>query len=107
MARAFAAPFGAGELAAALGLLHDAGKASTAWQRRLLMVEAAGGKVGVPHKELGARLASSMAGPAGMAILGPSRRAWVTGRSSWMSSAARSSLRPATDWSWRFRKRAR
>jgi len=70
LARAFAAPFGAGGLAAALGLLHDAGKASTAWQRRLLMVEAARGKVGVPHKELGARLASSMAGPGGMAILG-------------------------------------
>jgi len=34
------------------------------------MVEAARGKVGVPHKELGARLASSMAGPGGMAILG-------------------------------------
>ena len=46
LARAFAAPFGAGGLAAALGLLHDAGKASTAWQRRLLMVEAAPGKGG-------------------------------------------------------------
>ena len=46
LARAFAAPFGAGGLAAALGLLHDAGKASTAWQRRLLMVEAVRGKGG-------------------------------------------------------------
>jgi len=46
LAREFAAPFGAGDLAAALGLLHDAGKASTAWQRRLLMVEAARGKGG-------------------------------------------------------------
>jgi hypothetical protein len=107
LARAFAAPFGAGGLAAALGLLHDAGKASTAWQRRLLMVEAARGKGGCAAQ--GTRRAIGLVdGRSGRdGDPGSSRRAWVTGRSSWMSSAARSSLRPATDWSWRFRKRAR
>lgn len=70
LARRFAEPFGAGELAAALGLLHDAGKAAQAWQSRLVEVEESGLRVGVPHKELGARLAWPVAGPVSMAILG-------------------------------------
>lgn len=70
LARRFAAPFGAAELAASLGLLHDAGKADCGWQERLLVAEATDGAVGGDHKSLGARLLSNVAGPAAMAILG-------------------------------------
>ena len=96
LAREFAAPFGAGDLAAALGMLHDAGKASTAWQRRLLVVEATGGRV-VCHTRSSAR---------GWPRRWPVRAgwrswvitaAWVTGRSSWMSPApASTENRPLT-----------
>ena len=71
LARGFAVPFGAGDLAAALGLLHDAGKAGAAWQRRLVEVEVVPGqRVGIDHKRLGAQLVSNAAGPGAMAILG-------------------------------------
>ena len=57
LARRFAGGFGAGEIAWWLGLLHDVGKGSCEWQDRLLAVEGTGGRVGVPHKLLGAKLA--------------------------------------------------
>lgn len=57
LAARFAEPFGAGRVAWWLGLLHDAGKASCAWQQGLLRAETAKGRVGVDHKLLGARLA--------------------------------------------------
>lgn len=57
LARRFAEAFGAGEIAWWLGLLHDAGKGSCEWQDRLLAVEGTSGRVGVPHKLLGAKLA--------------------------------------------------
>lgn len=41
-----------------LGLLHDVGKASCAWQKGLLHAESTGGRVGIDHKSLGARLAA-------------------------------------------------
>ncbi|GAB3433664.1 CRISPR-associated helicase/endonuclease Cas3 [Actinophytocola sediminis] len=41
-----------------LGLLHDVGKASCAWQEGLLHAEADGGRVGIDHKSLGAQLAA-------------------------------------------------
>ncbi|MEU1525521.1 CRISPR-associated helicase Cas3' [Nocardia rhamnosiphila] len=66
----FAAGFGAGELAYVLGLFHDAGKASCGWQQRLLVVEGTGGRVGVPHKELGARLVFGSVGLAALGVLG-------------------------------------
>ncbi|RJO77683.1 CRISPR-associated helicase Cas3' [Nocardia panacis] len=66
----FAAVFGAGELAYALGLFHDAGKAGRAWQQRLLVVEGTDNRVGLPHKELGARLILPTAGLAALAVLG-------------------------------------
>ncbi|MFX0578778.1 CRISPR-associated helicase Cas3' [Nocardia nepalensis] len=66
----FASVFGAGELAYALGLFHDAGKASCGWQQRLLEVEGTGNRVGLPHKQLGARLAFDAAGLAALAVLG-------------------------------------
>lgn len=53
-----------------LGLFHDAGKASCAWQQRLVTVEATGGRVGVPHKELGARLVFGSVGLAALGVLG-------------------------------------
>ncbi|MGH3681688.1 MAG: CRISPR-associated endonuclease Cas3'', partial [Natronosporangium sp.] len=56
LAKRFAEPFGAGEVAAAAGLLHDAGKTSCGWQDRLLVAEATAGPVGGDHKSLGARL---------------------------------------------------
>src|SRR6266496_289173 len=57
LAASFAARFGAGELARWLGLLHDAGKASCAWQDGLLRVEGSRRPVGLDHKSLGAQLA--------------------------------------------------
>jgi CRISPR-associated endonuclease/helicase Cas3 len=70
LARQFAAPFGAGELAAAAGLLHDAGKASCAWQEKLLAVEGTDRPVGCDHKTLGAKLLVGTSPDAAMAILG-------------------------------------
>jgi CRISPR-associated endonuclease/helicase Cas3 len=70
LARSFASPFGAGDLAEALGLLHDAGKADCGWQQRLLEVEGSDRPVGLPHKKLGARMVAPVAGPAALAILG-------------------------------------
>ncbi|BDU01014.1 MULTISPECIES: CRISPR-associated helicase Cas3' [Nocardia] len=66
----FASVFGAGELAYVLGLFHDAGKASCAWQQRLLEVEGTANRVGVAHKQLGARLVFDVCGLAAMAVLG-------------------------------------
>ncbi|MGQ4616283.1 CRISPR-associated helicase Cas3' [Nocardia sp. R7R-8] len=66
----FASVFGAGELAYVLGLFHDAGKASCAWQQRLLEVEGTGDRVGVAHKQLGARLVFGVGGLGAMAVLG-------------------------------------
>ncbi|MGH3978301.1 MAG: CRISPR-associated endonuclease Cas3'', partial [Pseudonocardiaceae bacterium] len=70
LARQFAEPFGAGDLAAAAGLLHDAGKASCTWQERLLAVEGTDGVVGCDHKTLGARLLVGPGREVAMTILG-------------------------------------
>jgi len=71
LAARFAAPFGAGRLAWWLGLLHDVGKASCAWQERLIAVEGTDRRVGLDHKRLGARLATERGlGKFAMAILG-------------------------------------
>lgn len=70
LARQFAEPFGAGELAAAAGLLHDAGKASCAWQDKLLTVEGTDRAVGCDHKTLGSRLLVGVGREAAMTILG-------------------------------------
>jgi CRISPR-associated endonuclease/helicase Cas3 len=70
LARRFADPFGAGDLAAALGLLHDAGKADCGWQERLLTAEVRGGPVGGDHKTLGTVLLLTAAKRAALAIQG-------------------------------------
>ncbi|MGH3897411.1 MAG: CRISPR-associated helicase Cas3' [Pseudonocardiaceae bacterium] len=70
LARQFAEPFGAGDLAAAAGLLHDAGKASCAWQKKLLVVEGTDRPVGCDHKTLGARLLIGSGRKTAMTILG-------------------------------------
>jgi CRISPR-associated endonuclease/helicase Cas3 len=70
LAREFAEPFGAGDLAAHLGLVHDVGKADCEWQERLAAVEAAGGQVGVDHKMAGTWLASREAGVFAAAVNG-------------------------------------
>ena len=70
LAKQFAAPFGMGDLAWALGLFHDAGKASRAWQAGLQRVDGTNKPVGVPHKELGAWLLTERADAAALAILG-------------------------------------
>ena len=70
LARRFASDFGAGDLAEALGLLHDAGKAGCDWQQRLLEVEGTDRPVQKDHKSLGARMVVPVAGPGAMAILG-------------------------------------
>ncbi|SDP96782.1 CRISPR-associated helicase, Cas3 family [Actinopolyspora xinjiangensis] len=70
LAARFAEPFGYSELAYALGLFHDCGKARCAWQEKLLRVEGTDEPVGVPHKDLGAHLLKPAAGVAAMAIHG-------------------------------------
>jgi CRISPR-associated endonuclease/helicase Cas3 len=70
LARQFAEPFGSGELAAYLGVVHDVGKASCAWQERLAAVEDAGGRVGIDHKLAGSWLASRRAGVFALAVYG-------------------------------------
>ena len=70
LARQFAEPFGAGDLAAAAGLLHDAGKASCAWQEKLLVVEGTDRAVGCDHKTLGSRLLIGSGRKTAMTILG-------------------------------------
>lgn len=70
LARMFADPFDAGDLAAALGLMHDAGKVRCAWQDKLKVVAGTGARVGLPHKDLGAALLLDRAGPAALAVLG-------------------------------------
>lgn len=70
MARQFAEPFGAGDLAAAAGLLHDAGKAGCVWQEKLLVAERTRGAVGCDHKKLGTRLLVGPGRETAMTILG-------------------------------------
>jgi CRISPR-associated endonuclease/helicase Cas3 len=70
LARRFAEPFGAGDLAAVAGLLHDAGKASCVWQEKLLVVEGTDRVVGCDHKTLGARLLIDASRETAMTILG-------------------------------------
>lgn len=62
LARQFGAAFGAGELAAYIGLVHDVGKAHCAWQQRLAALEATGGRVGIDRKMAGTWLASQVLG---------------------------------------------
>jgi CRISPR-associated endonuclease/helicase Cas3 len=70
LARQFAEPFGAADLAAAAGLLHDAGKAGCVWQERLLVAERTNSAVGCDHKKLGTRLLAGPGREAAMTILG-------------------------------------
>ncbi|MET8778973.1 CRISPR-associated helicase Cas3' [Nocardia sp. NPDC004654] len=66
-ARAFAEVFGAGALAFYLGLVHDVGKATRAWQVGLLRAEATNSRVlgvdgrGIDHKRAGTWLAARQA----------------------------------------------
>ncbi|MGH3621035.1 MAG: CRISPR-associated endonuclease Cas3'', partial [Sciscionella sp.] len=73
LARWFAEPFGAGDVAFALGLLHDAGKVECAWQERLLKAEVTGGRVGGAHWELGAKLLLRAADVGALAVFGHHR----------------------------------
>ncbi|HUZ84767.1 MAG TPA: CRISPR-associated endonuclease Cas3'', partial [Gaiellales bacterium] len=72
LARAFAEPFGAGELCYRLGLWHDLGKFDPAFQRYLAdCVDHPGGhQRGPDHKAAGSRLAAEHAGPLALAIQG-------------------------------------
>ncbi|WP_016696748.1 CRISPR-associated helicase/endonuclease Cas3 [Actinoalloteichus spitiensis] len=70
LAARFAEPFGAAPLARALGLFHDAGKASCSWQEALLAVEGQNRRTGVPHKEFGAVALRGPAHVAALAVLG-------------------------------------
>ena len=71
LAARFARPFGGAEVAYWLGLLHDVGKASCAWQGRLAEVASTGGRVGLDHKALGTRLAIERGlGPFALAVWG-------------------------------------
>ena len=58
----FGEPFGAGDLAGYLGLVHDVGKAACAWQAGLTAAEDTGDRVGIDHKLAGTWLASRPAG---------------------------------------------
>lgn len=102
LAREFAEDFGAGDLAAYLGLVHDVGKADCAWQERLAVVEAAGGRVGIDHKMAGTWLASRSAGvfaaavnghhgglPAGAALKNELRAADAGRQAAWVEAIER------------------
>lgn len=58
LAARFGTVFGAADVAAYTGLVHDVGKGACAWQEGLARAELAGGRVGVPHKDAGALLAA-------------------------------------------------
>ena len=61
LARGFAEPFGAGELAFLAGLWHDVGKGDPEWQRRLIEAEAGTRtRIGIDHKCAGACLAEEI-----------------------------------------------
>jgi len=71
LARRFGGQFGAGDLAGYLGLVHDVGKGTCAWQERLSQVEGSGEKVMVPHKLAGTWLARQAGlGPFAAAVPG-------------------------------------
>lgn len=74
LAGSFAEPFGAADIASMLGLVHDTGKASCAWQDKLQSIHQSGKlktRVGIDHKTLGAELAFQSWGTCGrMAIAG-------------------------------------
>ncbi len=57
LAEGFAGAFGAGPAGRFLGLDHDAGKGSCAWQEGLLRAEVTGGRVGWDHKSMAVELA--------------------------------------------------
>ncbi|MEC3915972.1 CRISPR-associated helicase Cas3' [Nocardia sp. CDC160] len=69
LARSFAERFGAGELAEALGLWHDAGKCECGWQERLL-VAGPNSPVGGNHWSLGARMLRDVIGPFALPVEG-------------------------------------
>lgn len=69
-ARSFGEPFGAAELVAYLGLVHDVGKGSCAWQAGLVSAEQTGARVGIPHKQAGTWLAQRAAGPFALCVYG-------------------------------------
>jgi len=69
-AREFGEPFGAGDLAGYLGLVHDVGKAACAWQAGLAAAENTGNRVGTDHKLAGTWLASRTAGVLAAAVDG-------------------------------------
>jgi CRISPR-associated endonuclease/helicase Cas3 len=71
LAGRFANVFGGREIAHALGLVHDLGKASCAWQDRLVSVAETGGRVGIDHKVVGTEAAEALGlGPFAVAVWG-------------------------------------
>jgi CRISPR-associated endonuclease/helicase Cas3 len=69
IAGGFAAPLGAAQLAEALGLLHNAGKADCGWRDRLGAAEGTDRPVGRDHKTLGVKLLLEAAGPVALDYL--------------------------------------
>ena len=70
LARAHAEPFGAGEVAEFLGLAHDVGKGSCAWQAGLLRAEQRNTRVGIDHKTAGTLLACQYAAAFALVVYG-------------------------------------
>ena len=91
LAWGFGESFGAADLAGYLGLVHDVGKGSCAWQRGLDGAERTGTRVGLDHKLAGAWLAQR-AGAGPFAVC-------VDGHHGGMRAAAdlKNMLRAATD----------
>lgn len=69
-ARGFGEIFGAGDLAAYLGMVHDVGKGACGWQQRLLVAERDRSRVGTDHKLAGTWLASKAAGQFALCVHG-------------------------------------
>jgi CRISPR-associated endonuclease/helicase Cas3 len=71
LAYRFAEPFGGADVAYALGLVHDLGKAACAWQDRLVAVASTGEAVRIDHKVVGTQTAEALGlGPFALAVWG-------------------------------------
>jgi CRISPR-associated endonuclease Cas3-HD len=71
LAYRFAEPFGGADVAYALGLVHDLGKAACAWQDRLVAVASTDEAVRIDHKVVGTQTAEALGlGPFALAVWG-------------------------------------
>lgn len=99
LARTFGEAFEAADLAGYLGLVHDVGKASCAWQGRLEVAEQAGSRVGLDHKLAGTWLAHQAgAGPFALCVEGHHRGMLAAAELKDMLGAAMADIDAVSGW---------